>query len=234
MSPAPAANLINAERIAKAYGVRPLLTDVSLGVQAGDRIGVVGRNGDGKTTLLRILAGVEPPDAGRVTHNRGLRWAMVGQHDDLDEAATVGWLVIGDRAEHEWAADSRAREIVIAPARAASTSSARSPGCPVASGAGSRWLRLLLGELDVLLLDEPTNHLDIEGVDWLARHLVGSRQRPRRGHPRPLVPGRGLYDDLGGARRARSTATRAAMRRTCSQGGARPPGARPPRRGGRT
>ena len=170
MSPAPAANLINAERIAKAYGVRPLLADVSLGVQAGDRIGVVGRNGDGKTTLLRMLAGVEPPDAGRITHNRGLRWAMVGQHDHLDEAATVGSLVIGERAEHEWAADSRAREIV--GHLLAGLDLERS----VAGLSGGERRRVslaaaLLGEVDVLLLDEPTNHLDIEGVDWLARHL---------------------------------------------------------------
>ena len=171
-----ATNLINAERISKAFGVRPLLTAVSLGVQDGDRIGIVGRNGDGKTTLLRILAGLEPPDSGRLTHNRGLHWAMVGQHDLLPEEATVGSVVVGDRAEHEWAADPRARDVV----------QHLLVGLPlersVAGLSGGERRRVSLAaalpaDLDVLLLDEPTNHLDVEAVDWLATHLAGRSGR---------------------------------------------------------
>ena len=84
-----AGNLVSLERVHKAYGVRPLLADVSLGIGEGDKVGVVGRNGDGKTTLLRVLAGLEPADDGRVTRNRGLRLGYLTQGDDLDPAATV-------------------------------------------------------------------------------------------------------------------------------------------------
>jgi ABC transport system ATP-binding/permease protein len=166
------ANLVNAERISKAYGVRPLLTDVSLGIQGGDRVGIVGRNGDGKTTLLRLLAGLEPPDSGRVTQNRGLRWALVGQHDLLDEGATIRALVIGDRAEHEWAADPVARGIV----EHLLVGLSLDRSVAGLSGGERRRVslaRVLLDDVDLLLLDEPTNHLDIEAVDWLARHLAG-------------------------------------------------------------
>ncbi len=171
-----AANLINAERISKAYGVRPLLSGVSLGVQDGDRIGVVGRNGDGKTTLLRILAGLESPDAGRLTHNRGLHWGMVGQHDDLDETQTIASFVIGARAEHEWAADPRARE-VITHLLAGLDLERTIAGL---SGGERRRVSLaaaLLADRDVLLLDEPTNHLDVEAVSWLADHLAARSSR---------------------------------------------------------
>jgi ATP-binding cassette subfamily F protein uup len=167
----PAPSLLTLERVSKAYGVRPLLTSVSLGLQRGDRVGIVGRNGDGKTTLLRIMAGEEPVDDGRVTRTRGLHVGLLDQHDRLAESSTVGQLVLGDRAEHEWAADSRARDVVVSmlgdldltrPARGLSGGERRRVSLA----------RLLLSDLDVLLLDEPTNHLDIEAVDWLARHLV--------------------------------------------------------------
>ncbi len=164
-------NLINAERLSKAYGVRPLLSDVSLGVQEGERIGIVGRNGDGKTTLLRILAGLEPPDAGRLTHTRGLHWGLVSQHDDLDEHATIRSAVVGDRADHEWAADVRTRDIVTHLLVGLELDRTMAG----LSGGERRRVSLaatLLADLDVLLLDEPTNHLDIEAVDWLARHLT--------------------------------------------------------------
>ncbi len=166
-----AANLINLEKVSKAFGVRPLLTDVSLGVQQGDRVGIVGRNGDGKTTLLRVMAGLEPPDAGRVTHNRGLHWGMVGQHDDLDPAATLAHVVLGDLAEHEWAADPRARDVL---SNLLGDLDLHRPVAGLSGGERRRvsLARLLLSEVDVLLLDEPTNHLDLEAVDWLARHLV--------------------------------------------------------------
>ncbi len=168
---APAPNLVNVEKVSKAYGVRPLLRDVSLGVQEGDRIGVVGRNGDGKTTLLRILAGTEPVDAGRVTLNRGLAVSILAQHDEHDAEHTVGQVVLGERADHEWAADPRARDV------ATSLVGDLDLDRPVADLSGGERRRtslaaLLLGDPDILLLDEPTNHLDIEAVDWLARHLA--------------------------------------------------------------
>jgi ABC transport system ATP-binding/permease protein len=164
-------NLVSLERVHKAYGVRPLLDGVSLGVGTGERIGVVGRNGDGKTTLLEVLAGLEEPDGGRVSRNRGLRLGYLTQGDDLDPAATVGHAVLEGRAEHEWAADATTREVV----------EVMLAGVPLdrvvegLSGGERRrasLARLLLGDHDLVVLDEPTNHLDVEAVAWLARHLA--------------------------------------------------------------
>lgn len=98
-----AVNLVNVEQVSKVYGTRALLDGVSLGVSEGDRIGVVGRNGDGKTTLIRMLAKLEDADTGRVTHNGGLRLGVLTQHDSLDPAKTIRQEVIGDLADHEWA-----------------------------------------------------------------------------------------------------------------------------------
>ena len=166
-----AANLVSLERVHKSYGVRPLLDEVSLGIGAGERIGVVGRNGDGKTTLLRVLAGLEEPDVGRVSRNRGLHMGFLTQGDDLDTAWTVREAVLGDRADHEWAADPGTREVVevlLAGVDLDRTIGGLSGGerrrCSLA--------RLLLGDHDLVVLDEPTNHLDVEAVAWLARHLV--------------------------------------------------------------
>ena len=171
-----AGNLVSLERVHKAYGVRPLLSDVSLGVGEGDRVGVVGRNGDGKTTLLRVLAGLEPVDDGRVTRNRGLRLGYLTQGDDLDPDATVREAVLEGRAEHEWAADASTREVVevlLAGVPLDRTVAGLSGGerrrCSLA--------RLLLGDHDLVVLDEPTNHLDVEAVAWLARHLNESPTR---------------------------------------------------------
>jgi ATP-binding cassette subfamily F protein uup len=165
-----AANLVNLERVEKSYGIRMLLDGVSLGVGADDRIGVVGRNGDGKTTLLRVLAGVEAPDTGRVSQQRGLHLGLLSQSDDLDDASTVRASVLGDLADHEWAADSRTREVVevllagVALDReVAGLSGGERRRCSLA--------RLLLGDHDLVVLDEPTNHLDVEAVAWLAAHL---------------------------------------------------------------
>jgi ABC transport system ATP-binding/permease protein len=163
-------NLVNLERVHKAYGVRPLLTEVSLGVGAGDRIGVVGRNGDGKTTLLRIIGDLEEPDEGRVSRNRGLQLGFLTQGDDLDEAATVRGAVLQGRADHEWAADPSTREVVevlLAGVSLDRVVSGLSGGerrrCSLAA--------LLLGDHELVILDEPTNHLDVEAVAWLAEHL---------------------------------------------------------------
>ncbi len=169
-------NLVSLERVHKAYGVRPLLTDVSLGVAAGARIGVVGRNGDGKTTLLRILGGLEDVDAGRVARNRGLRLGFLTQGDDLDPEATVRVAVLEGRADHEWATDPTTRDVVevllagVSLDRVvASLSGGERRRCSLA--------RLLLGEHDMVVLDEPTNHLDVEAVAWLAQHLAGPLAR---------------------------------------------------------
>ncbi|MEJ7628549.1 MAG: ABC-F family ATP-binding cassette domain-containing protein [Nocardioidaceae bacterium] len=164
-------NLISCDGVSKSYGVRPILEAVSLGVHRGDRIGVVGRNGDGKTTLLRIMAALEPPDDGRVTHNRGLRVVLLSQHDDLDPAVSVGQVVLGGRAEHEWAADPVARGVV------EHLLADVALGRQIAGLSGGERRRvslaaLLLSDAEVLLLDEPTNHLDIEAVAWLAQALL--------------------------------------------------------------
>ncbi|HEY0774218.1 MAG TPA: ABC-F family ATP-binding cassette domain-containing protein, partial [Nocardioidaceae bacterium] len=167
----PAANLVNLERVHKSYGIRPLLDGVSLGVGAGERIGVVGRNGDGKTTLLRIIGGLEDADQGRVSRSRGLHLGYLTQGDDLDPAATVQEAVLGDLAKHEWAADAFTREIVEVllagiplDRQVAGLSGGERRRCSLA--------RLLLGDHDLIVLDEPTNHLDVEAVSWLAEHLA--------------------------------------------------------------
>jgi len=163
-------NLVNLEKVVKGYGQRLLLNGVSAGVAAGERVGVVGRNGVGKSTLLALLAGVEQPDSGRVTRARDLRIGHLAQQDRL--AGTVGDLVTGGHPEHVWAGDPRTRSAV----------AALLPGIDFAapaerlSGGESRRVALaslLLGDHDLLLLDEPTNHLDVEAVDWLAGFLAG-------------------------------------------------------------
>ncbi|MGI8576884.1 MAG: ABC-F family ATP-binding cassette domain-containing protein [Nocardioidaceae bacterium] len=166
-----ATNLISLEKVSKAFGVRPLLAQVSLGLQIGDRVGIVGRNGEGKTTLLRVLAGAEPVDSGRITRNRALRVGLVSQRDDLPADATIQALVLGGRLEHEWASDPRSRGVVIHLLGGLDLERLVSD----LSGGERRRVslaRALLSDVDVLLLDEPTNHLDIEAVAWLAEHLT--------------------------------------------------------------
>jgi ABC transport system ATP-binding/permease protein len=165
-------NLISLERAAKAYAHRRLLDGVSLGVSAGDRIGVVGRNGEGKSTLLALLAGTAAPDEGRVARMAGLRLGYLPQHDRL--TGTVGQIVFGrgwQAAESApWEADPRARAIVAELLPGISLDAAAGP----LSGGERRRVALaalLVAERDVLLLDEPTNHLDLEAIDWLGRHL---------------------------------------------------------------
>jgi len=136
------ANLVNLEAVSKSYGVRPLLAGVSLGIDAGDRIGVVGLNGGGKTTLLEVLAGLQPPDAGRVSHARGLRAAVLTQRTELPAGATVGHAVLsglGVSAEHEWAADPGCAECSMGWVSRRWAWTGRWPVCPVGNGAGSRW-----------------------------------------------------------------------------------------------
>src|SRR5690242_2801814 len=165
------ANLVNLEAVSKGFGTRTLLDSVSLGVGRGERIGVVGRNGDGKSTLLQVLARREEPDSGRITHNRDLRLGYLGQSDDLDPGQTVLHAVLGDVETYTWAADPRARSVmehllgeVDHQALVGSLSGGERRRASLA--------RLLLTEVDLLVLDEPTNHLDIEAVSWLAEHVV--------------------------------------------------------------
>ncbi|MES4900891.1 MULTISPECIES: ABC-F family ATP-binding cassette domain-containing protein [unclassified Streptomyces] len=176
-----ATNLVNVEAVGKVYGTRALLDGVSLGVNEGDRIGVVGRNGDGKTTLIRILAKLEPADTGRVTHSGDLRLGVLTQHDSLDPAATIRHEVIGDLADHEWAGNAKIRDVLTGLFGALDL-----PGFPQGldtvigplSGGERRRIalaKLLIAEQDLIVLDEPTNHLDVEGISWLAGHLRARR-----------------------------------------------------------
>ncbi len=174
-------NLVNLERVSKGYGTRVLLDAVSLGVADGERIGVVGRNGDGKSTLLGVLAGQVPPDTGRTTHAGGLRLGLLAQHDALDPVATIRAVVIGTREAHEWAGDARVRDVLtgllggLEPAGFAD--GLDTVVGPLSGGERRRiaLAALLIADHDLLVLDEPTNHLDVEGVDWLARHLAARK-----------------------------------------------------------
>jgi ATP-binding cassette subfamily F protein uup len=169
-------HLVNMEAVHKSFGVRPLLDGVSLGIDDGDRIGVVGLNGGGKTTLLEVLTGIEQPDSGRVSAVRGLRSAVVTQRTTLPPGAAIGEVVLADfGAEHEWAADARVRSIVTG--LGLLDLGLTSP-VDTLSGGERRRVALaaaLVRDLDVLVLDEPTNHLDVEGVRWLADHLLARR-----------------------------------------------------------
>ncbi|MER5847954.1 ABC-F family ATP-binding cassette domain-containing protein [Streptomyces sp. NPDC002012] len=172
-----AVNLVNVEQVSKVYGTRALLDGVSLGVSEGDRIGVVGRNGDGKTTLIRMLARLEEADSGRVTHSGGLRLGVLTQHDSLDPEATIRHEVIGDLADHEWAGSAKIRDVLTGLFGGLAL-----PGfehgldtviAPLSGGERRRiaLAKLLIAEQDLIVLDEPTNHLDVEGISWLAGHL---------------------------------------------------------------
>ncbi len=170
----PPINLVNIEDVAKTYGTRVLLDGVSLGVADGERIGVVGRNGGGKTTLVSILAGVLTPDRGRVTHTGGLRVGLLAQADELDPTAVVRQVVLRDVPDHVWAADPRNRGVVGSLLAGIPWDASIAP----LSGGERRRVALaalLVDDPDLLVLDEPTNHLDVEGVDWLAGYLAQRR-----------------------------------------------------------
>jgi len=168
-----ARNLVNLEGVSKAFDIRPLLTKVSIGVSEGDRIGIVGRNGAGKSTLMKIIAGLESADEGRVTQGNSIRVGMLSQVDVADKSATVGDIVIGDRAKHEWASDPKIREVFTGLFGGFDDHLFERVFITLSGGEKRRvgLAKLLIDELDLIMLDEPTNHLDVEGVDWLARHL---------------------------------------------------------------
>lgn len=170
------ANLLSAEKISLALGTQQLLDSVSLGIGGGERIGIVGRNGGGKSTLLKVLAGVHEVDSGRLTMANGVTVGMLTQADTIPAEWTVLQAVVGDRAEHEWAGEARIREVI----------NGLLPGMDLhdvvgpKSGGERRRIalaKLLVDDPDLLLLDEPTNHLDVEGVQWLADFLNARRTR---------------------------------------------------------
>ncbi len=176
----PRTNLVNLEKVTVAHGTKLLLDEVSLGVSEGDRVGVVGRNGGGKTTLLKTLIKTEAPHSGRVTHVGGLRVGVLTQDVRLDPSAIVRAVVVGDAAEHTWAGDARVREVMDGLGLHDMGMDAR---IETMSGGERRRVALaalLVQEWDLLILDEPTNHLDVEGVAWLAGHLKG--RSPSQAH----------------------------------------------------
>lgn len=164
------AHLLGAEGLHLEYPTRVVFDSVTLGVNEGDRIGIVGRNGDGKSSLLGMLSGRISPDSGRVTRRGGVRMGVLDQADTLDDASTVGFAIVGDRPEYEWAGDAKVRDVIagLVPdiswdARIRALSGGQRRRVALAA--------LLTGEWDVVALDEPTNHLDVEGITWLAHHL---------------------------------------------------------------
>jgi ABC transport system ATP-binding/permease protein len=158
------------DHVSLDFATKTIFTDVTQGVFEGDRIGIVGKNGDGKSTLLRLLSGTQTPDAGRVTKRNGLTFGVLDQRDPLDDNATVRQAALEGREDYEWASDAKSREVVEAllgglslEARVGSLSGGQRRRVDLT--------RLLLKDWDILALDEPTNHLDIVTIQWLAEHL---------------------------------------------------------------
>jgi ABC transport system ATP-binding/permease protein len=164
------ANIVNAERISLAFGTRVLLDEVSLGLGEGDIVGVVGRNGDGKTSLLKLLVGTSEPDSGQIIRNASVSIGYLSQDEAFEPGATVRQVVVGGQADHVWAADAGSRAVVT------HLLAGIDLGASVAAMSGGERRRVslateLLAGHDLLVLDEPTNHLDVEAVAWLAEHL---------------------------------------------------------------
>lgn len=164
------AHLLGAQSLHLDFGTGTVLDSVSVGLDNGDRVGIVGSNGAGKSSLMKILAGRLEPHAGQVTVARGTALAILDQSDQVDPALTVAQAIVGEAAEHEWAADPRIRDVMsglvpdlAADARVGSLSGGQQRRVALA--------HVLIGDHDVIFLDEPTNHLDVEGVAWLADHL---------------------------------------------------------------
>ena len=170
--------LLGCENVHLEYPTKVIFESLSLGVDDGDAIGVVGKNGDGKSSLLRLFDGTIEPDEGRVLRTRGVRVATLAQKDALDDDATVLASILGDTPEYVWASDARVREILD------NLVGDLDPNARIGELSGGQrrrvdLARVLIADVDIVLLDEPTNHLDIEGIHWLAEHL---RRRARGGH----------------------------------------------------
>jgi ATP-binding cassette subfamily F protein uup len=166
-------NLLNLESVSKAFDIRPLLENVSLGVNEGERIGIVGRNGGGKSTLLKIMASTLEPDEGRVAKSNAVRVGILSQTDTAADGATVREVVLGDIPVHQWASNSRIREVLAGLFGGHSDDLLDRDFHSLSGGERRRvnLAKLLVDDLELILLDEPTNHLDVEGVAWLANHL---------------------------------------------------------------
>lgn len=168
--------LLGCDSVHLEFPTKLIAQDVTLGVNEGDRIGIVGKNGDGKSSLLGILSGAIEPDAGRVTRRRDVTVGVLGQRDSLDSASTVHRAVVGDTPEYEWAASPRVRQILDG-----LIADVPWEGLVGELSGGQRrrvdLARLLIGDYDVLMLDEPTNHLDMRTINWLAEHLKARWQK---------------------------------------------------------
>ena len=174
-------NLVNLSGVGKGYAARQVLDGLTLGVSAGERIGVVGANGEGKSTLLALITGAELPDAGTVVRERGLSVGRLSQADELDRFPDVRRALVGDRSEHEWASDRAFREVLsglLGGTGFQRLSDGLDTSIASLSGGERRRIdlaRVLLHKPELLALDEPTNHLDVEAIAWLARHLAARR-----------------------------------------------------------
>jgi len=166
-------NLLNLESVSKAFDIRALLESVSLGVNEAERIGVVGRNGGGKSTLLKVMAGIEPPDEGRIAKAGSVNIGILSQVDDLSETSLVRDVVLGDSKVHEWASDAKVREVLTGLFGGFSEELLNRKISHLSGGERRRvhLAKLLIADFDLVLLDEPTNHLDVEGVAWLAEYI---------------------------------------------------------------
>ena len=175
--------MLGCEKVRVDFPTKTVFESVSLGVDEGDRIGIVGRNGDGKSTLLSVMAGMLEPDEGRVLRNGAVRVGVLGQFDKLSDDDTVERAVVGDIPEYEWAGDARIRDII---AGLASDVPWDAKVGTLSGGQRRRvdLVRLLIGDWDILALDEPTNHLDVRAITWLANHL---KNRWRAGQGALLV-----------------------------------------------
>ncbi len=175
--------MLGCEKVSVEFPTKTVFDSVSLGVDEGDRIGIVGRNGDGKSTLLSVLAGTLEPDEGRVLRNGAVRVGVLGQSDQLSDTDTVERAVVGDIPEYEWAGDARIRDII---AGLAADIPWDAQVGTLSGGQRRRvdLVRLLIGDWDILALDEPTNHLDVRAITWLANHL---KNRWRTGQGALLV-----------------------------------------------
>ncbi len=191
------AHLLGAEALSLEFPTKVVFDRVTIGLNEGDRVGIVGRNGEGKSTLMQLLTGRMEPDDGRVTVRRGLRIGMLHQADELDSSRTVADTIVGGIDEHEWAGDSRARDVI------AGLASDVAWDAQVASLSGGQRRRvalaaLLIGDWDILFLDEPTNHLDVEGIAWLAAHLK-QRWAPNAGALVVVTHDRWFLDEVANA-----------------------------------
>lgn len=168
-----ARNVVNIEEVSKAFDIKELLIGVSLGVSEGDRIGIVGRNGSGKSTLMKVIAGTESPDLGRVTKSNSARIGILSQVDFENPESTVGEVVLGDTAKHEWASEPNIREVFTGLFGSFDDHIFDRKFGQLSGGERRRvgLAKLLINELDLILLDEPTNHLDVEGIAWLASYI---------------------------------------------------------------